>query len=63
MSAESASEVSGPVAMIHGVPSGSGTRWISRRSTVMSGCEVMRRGHIPREPEAIDRERSAGRDA
>ena len=63
MSAESASEVSGPVAMIHGVPSGSGTRSISRRSTVMSGCDVIAVGHFRREPDAIDRERGAGRDA
>ena len=39
MSAESASDVSGPVAMIQGEPSGSGTAVISPRVSVISGCD------------------------
>jgi len=40
MSADNASDVSGPVATMMGVPVDAGTRATSSRTTVMSGCDA-----------------------
>jgi hypothetical protein len=63
MSADSASEVSGPVATMTGDPSGAGMRVTSSRTTVMSGCEVSASVTRRRETIAVDGQRRARRHA
>ena len=60
MSAESASEVSGPVAMIQGEPSGSGTAVISPRVERDERVRRHRLGDHRRETDTIDRKGAAG---
>ncbi len=57
MSADSASDVSGPVASTTGPSSFAGMRVTSSRRTVTSGCELMRCRHLGGEPFAVHRQR------
>ena len=60
MAAESAGDVSGPVATMTLSHSGGGRPAISPRSMVTSGCSLQRARDVRREMIAIDRQRAAG---
>jgi hypothetical protein len=63
ISAESASEVSGPVAMMTAPPREAGTRGTSPRTISMSGCPASAAVTCPAKTLAVDGQRGASRDA